>query len=262
MPAEQTTDQLAATTSAGRVDEFYWDTVVFKVENSLFKVPRERFIAQSEVFSGMFQLVPGDGHESVEGGSDDNPIVLEGYKADDFIALLKALYPGTSEVNGAGGPRTKDEMISALKLSTIWEMKKIRKYAVYSLSHSFVSGILSPVEKITLAREHRVSKWFIQGLTSLVEDNLKLSLDELEASVGLRTAYRILGIKHEHCSSCRKNVKIPVRGAVFQKSIRDAFEVEINEMVEDERRYDSEVGYDSASQVGSDSEVEYTDASS
>ncbi|KAF6750655.1 hypothetical protein DFP72DRAFT_774324, partial [Ephemerocybe angulata] len=183
----------AETTSAGRVEEFYWDTVVFKVENSLFKVPRGQFIAQSEVFAGMF-LVPrpvGDEHESAEGGSDANPIVLEGYKADDFKALLKVLYPSyvSSMVTEREDP-TKYELESVLKLSTIWEMNKIRSYAIKQLS---IESVLSPAERVTLAREHRVSKWFFQGVTSLVKD--ALSLDDLEASVGIRTAYRILGIK-------------------------------------------------------------------
>ncbi|KAF6750639.1 hypothetical protein DFP72DRAFT_909703 [Ephemerocybe angulata] len=247
--AEDTTEKLSATTSAGRVEEFYWDNVVFKVENSLFKVPRDRFIAQSEVFAGMF------GYESVEGGSDENPIVLEGYKVDDFNALLKAIYPPTLEVKDGWSHLTKAELKSVLKLSTIWEMKKIRKGAISNLSNSF-SKALDPVEKITLAREHRISKWFIQGLTSLVKDDLKLSLDELEDSVGLRTAYRIVGIKLEckcvppdtvnvWCNNCKKNVRIPGRGSSVAKPISDAFEYEINEMVKDERQYELEVIYDS-----------------
>jgi hypothetical protein len=37
-------------------------------------------------------FVVGDS-SSGEGTSEDNPIVLEGYKADDFEASLKVLYP-------------------------------------------------------------------------------------------------------------------------------------------------------------------------
>jgi hypothetical protein len=37
-------------------------------------------------------FVVGDSSNG-EGTSEDNPITLEGYKADDFEALLKVLYP-------------------------------------------------------------------------------------------------------------------------------------------------------------------------
>ncbi|KAF5341244.1 hypothetical protein D9611_006149 [Ephemerocybe angulata] len=237
--AEETTETLAETTSAGRVEEFYWDTVVFKVENSLFKVPRDQFIAQSEVFAGMF-LVPrpvGD-EQSAEGGSDSNPIVLEGYKADDFKALLKVLYPSSSMVTQRED-LTKSELASVLRLSTIWGMNKIRSHAIKQLSiESLAEAVLSPTEKITLAREHRISKWFFQGVTSLVKDNL--SLDDLETSVGIRTAYRILGIKLEcnSCSQCRRGGSHTIiLGSPMKKLIRDAFEDEINEIVKDERQY-------------------------
>ncbi|KAF6760920.1 hypothetical protein DFP72DRAFT_881796 [Ephemerocybe angulata] len=235
--AEDTTEKLAATTSAGRVEEFYWDNVVFKVENSLFKVPRDRFIAQSEVFAGMF------GYESGEGRSDKNPIVLEGYKVDDFNALLKAIYPPTLELNGGASHLTKAEMKSVLKLSTAWEMRKIREYAILHLSGSPVGFFqLDPSEKIILAREHRVSKWFIEGITSLVKDDPNLSLDDLEACVGLRTAYRIVGIKLEQCNASRtiRPGFGPSQTYVVDRAILDAFKDEIDEMVKDERQYEVE----------------------
>jgi hypothetical protein len=41
----------------------------------------------------MFSLPVGGEPENAEGRSDEHPIILEGYKAADFQALLKIIYP-------------------------------------------------------------------------------------------------------------------------------------------------------------------------
>ena len=46
----------------------------------------------SEVFANMFLLPSGPGMRS-EGQDRDHPIVLEGYKKDEFTCLLKVMYP-------------------------------------------------------------------------------------------------------------------------------------------------------------------------
>ncbi|KAF6750649.1 hypothetical protein DFP72DRAFT_909721 [Ephemerocybe angulata] len=223
-----------------RVEEYYWSNVVFKVGDGLFRVPRGQFIAQSEVFAGMFG-VPSpaeNGNVSVEGESDENPIVLEGYEEKDFKALLGVLYPSMFTLT-----RRQDldqaELTSVLKLSTRWEMHEVRRYAITQLSGYYS---LTPVEKIALARAHWVSDWLIEGLTTLVNDNPKLSPDELEASVGLRTAFRIARLKLERNSSTVYYFgRTPGRGTVIQTDagalVRETFMDEIDEMVEVERSY-------------------------
>ena len=49
-------------------------------------------IKASETFADMFSLPTGT-DEASEGQSDEHPIVLEGYKEEDFEALLKIIYP-------------------------------------------------------------------------------------------------------------------------------------------------------------------------
>ncbi|KAF5341092.1 hypothetical protein D9611_006146 [Ephemerocybe angulata] len=242
-----------------RVEEYYWSNVVFKVAytpssylippslkaksqvgDGLFRVPRGQFIAQSEVFAGMFG-VPSpseNGNVSVEGESDENPIVLEGYEEKDFKALLGVLYPSMFTLTRRQA-LDQTELTSVLKLSTRWEMHEVRRYAITQLSGYYS---LTPVEKIALARAHWVSDWLIEGLTNLVNDNPKLSPDELEASVGLRTAFRIARLKLEcnastvYCYNCRRNTG---RGTVTDADalVRENFKDEIDEMVEAERPY-------------------------
>lgn len=58
---------------------------------------------------------------------------------------------------------------------------------------------LTPAEKVTLARDHKVGPWFIEGIASLTSA-LELSPDVLEEAVGLRTAFRISTIRLRLCA--------------------------------------------------------------
>ncbi|KAI6046746.1 hypothetical protein EDC04DRAFT_1247808 [Pisolithus marmoratus] len=69
---------------------FYTSTVTFLVEDCLFRVPREPFQQESEVFCDMFSLPQGDSIV-LEGSSDENPIRLLGTSKNDFEQLLNAL---------------------------------------------------------------------------------------------------------------------------------------------------------------------------
>jgi hypothetical protein len=87
-----------------------------QVEDRLFCVPRYDFVQSSEFFAGMFRLSSGPGAiiegqdgastegqdgantegkdgANTEGQDRKHPIVLEGYKKDEFACLLKAMYP-------------------------------------------------------------------------------------------------------------------------------------------------------------------------
>jgi hypothetical protein len=68
------------------------DLIVSQVEEITFPVSSHRLIENSEVFAGMFQL-PTSENQRVEGRDKEHPIMLEGYQACDFNALLRILYP-------------------------------------------------------------------------------------------------------------------------------------------------------------------------
>ena len=117
------------------------------MEDELFRVPKKDFTKHSEVFADMFVMPSGD-HKNSEGGNDEHPIFLEGYKKNDFIALLKVMYPRydgwwmilrfglipcSSEMLLSGTNTvmkielSKEEWIGVLNLSTRWDMRKVRK---------------------------------------------------------------------------------------------------------------------------------------
>ncbi|KAK0494907.1 hypothetical protein EDD18DRAFT_1076297 [Armillaria luteobubalina] len=98
-----------------RSNGFYWETSTFLVENVLFRVPRYRFIENSETFRTMFSL-PQAETSTAEGDSDDKPIQLQGVSRVDFERLLEFMYR-----RNAASPlkASLEEWISILKLSTM-----------------------------------------------------------------------------------------------------------------------------------------------
>lgn len=63
-----------------------------QVENTLFRVPKDRLASNSDIFRTMFTLPSGDDCQQ-EGHDDHNPLILQGIKADEFHQFLRLLYP-------------------------------------------------------------------------------------------------------------------------------------------------------------------------
>ncbi|EAU89731.2 hypothetical protein CC1G_07456 [Coprinopsis cinerea okayama7 len=193
----------ASNVVAQKVTEFYWDAVIIRVEDGLFCVPRYGLVNASAVFSDMLSLPSGqDGPAPVEGTDPAHPIVLEGYKKDEFKCLLRLLYPSAEDIISETSVRltlSKDQWISVLKLSTIWGMNKIRSHATHRLSTEIT---LSPTEKIALARAHRVSKWLEEGITALTTSTDPIKLMDMVEAVGWKTAAQILSIR-DHIANAK-----------------------------------------------------------
>ncbi|KAJ2932332.1 hypothetical protein H1R20_g4760, partial [Candolleomyces eurysporus] len=179
------------TTTTSTVSRRKWGGMVFfKVEEIIFEVPRYRFSESSEVFETMFDLPPGS-EGNVEGRDEGHPIVLEGYEAAHFDALLKVLYPTPDDLISGTFKLEKEEWIGVLNLSTRWSMKRIRKHAIDELSKI----PLDLVEKVALAREHKVAKWFRDGVNDLVSEHPIRPLAELKSRLGIEMACALLWIQ-------------------------------------------------------------------
>lgn len=63
-----------------------------KVENTLFRVPKERLVENSDIFESMFSL-PSEEEKAAEGLTKDCPIKLHGLSSSEFRALMDILYP-------------------------------------------------------------------------------------------------------------------------------------------------------------------------
>ena len=75
-----------------------------QVEDTLFRLPQHVFTKHSPVFRKMFsEQVQADEDGPIDGefakielgdkSLDEQPIVLEGVKASEFVSLLKLIYP-------------------------------------------------------------------------------------------------------------------------------------------------------------------------
>ncbi|KAH6906479.1 hypothetical protein BKA70DRAFT_409548 [Coprinopsis sp. MPI-PUGE-AT-0042] len=200
-PSFSANDSLYEDPVVTQQSHFFQETVVFQVENVLYRVARERFEAFSPVFRDMFAMPPpapraetGERY-TVEGQSLESPIVLEGYKTVDFERLLTLLYPRGDSLPGELPPlHTKEDWTSILKLASAWEMEKIRSLAISKLA--WVG--LTSMEKIRLGREYRVANWFSEGVSELAlsrDMTASYSIDDLAQTLGWETAARILWIR-------------------------------------------------------------------
>jgi len=153
--------------------EYYFDNIIFLVENQLFKVPRRNFEIESEIFSDMFQLpVPktADGR-ALDGSSDDQPLRLDGIKKSDFVQLLRVMFPSDSQ-----HPEllTPEEWTSVLKLSTMWQFQKIRATAIKTME----GQSMDLIDKIVIARRFDVSAWLVPTLNTLIQREKPIDLSE------------------------------------------------------------------------------------
>ncbi|KAJ3528467.1 hypothetical protein NMY22_g9401 [Coprinellus aureogranulatus] len=201
MPGGDTTEASSEPTPT-RAD-FYWDHVVFQVENALFRVPRRAFEEESEVFRAMFTLPTKEGGE---GGSDGSPIVLHGYFEKDFAAILKVLYPTVDDLLSNGPELTQEEWIGVLKLSSAWQMKKIREFALQRLSTEFN---LAVEEKYRLGREYGVRRWLLEGLKNLCSLQPPVPVQVLQDVLGPVKACQLLAAQVEVLTSSKGRLRWP-----------------------------------------------------
>ncbi|KAF7354223.1 hypothetical protein MVEN_01110100 [Mycena venus] len=178
---------------------YYLDSIIFQVEDRLFKVPRYHFERNSEIFASTFMLpVTGD----VEGSSDQNPVKLEGISSVDFERLLVVLYP----LEDPMPTLSKDHWISVLKLSTLWRLLATRALAIRHLDAEVRNG----AEGIVLGKKYHVASWLRSGYTALSRSaHGAISLADAEM-IGWETATKIYRIREEAAHK-RQNVAQPIR---------------------------------------------------
>ncbi|SJK98057.1 uncharacterized protein ARMOST_01314 [Armillaria ostoyae] len=186
-----------------------WENIVFQVENAFFKVPTHHFVTQSEVFADMLSLPQGPAAAEAEGQSRANPIVLP-VTEQDFRRLLRALYPLyvvqfdvlisilTPSPLYREAPKSpsfnKEELVSLLKLSKLWAMKRVRDYAVEKITE--ILNSIDPVERVTLAREYSVEKWLRSGYMALATRYPVVSIDDARL-IGWESALLLEHVREE-----------------------------------------------------------------
>jgi hypothetical protein len=172
---------------------YYFDNIVFQVENTLFRVPKNGFQVAGSFFETIFSLPQPEG-EMVEGSDDICPLPLLGINKAHFRSFLRVLYPFD------GTAKTSEEWVGALDLATMWDFRKIRKASVRALSNIIVSRdvvvLRDIVELILLAKKYRVKQWLQDGYFKLIQQPGPLKIDELlSLNLDLVTIARIYSIR-------------------------------------------------------------------
>ncbi|KAK0486271.1 hypothetical protein IW261DRAFT_1454674 [Armillaria novae-zelandiae] len=172
--------------SPSRSQDYYWESIVLQVEDTLFRIPKQYLFGQSEAFDAMLSL-PQGGHEP-EGTSDERPIQLSGIKKTDFEQLLQVLHP----IDATKQPELSiNGWVSVLALASLWRMT-VRKSAIKHLTTNISQ--ISPADRIVLGRKYSVAGWISSGYEELTSRLEAVSLEEGER-VGWSTALRIEHIR-------------------------------------------------------------------
>ncbi|KAL5507225.1 hypothetical protein ACEPAH_6681 [Sanghuangporus vaninii] len=155
-----------------RDDEFFYNLIVFRVEDSLFRVFREPFIRESEVFAGMFDLPVSEGMKR-DGMDEAHPLHLEGIRVVDFRPFLKALHaPQYHEPLSL----SQDEWMSVLELSHMWSFVALREQAIKQLN----AFDLNAFRRLRIARKYGIPGWVPKAYSELVDREEMLTNDEVE----------------------------------------------------------------------------------
>ncbi|KAK0494879.1 hypothetical protein EDD18DRAFT_1354864 [Armillaria luteobubalina] len=181
---DEPSDPAPLSLSPSRNQDYYWETIVLQIEDTLIRVPKHHLVGKSEVFDSMLSLPQGK--NDPESISDEKPIQLAGIKKVDFEGLLQIIYPIDNmklpdlSVNG---------WVSILALSSLWRMS-LRKTAIERLTTRLSQ--LSPTDRIILGRKYSVALWISSGYEELASRVGVVSHEEAER-IGLGVA---LSIEH------------------------------------------------------------------
>ncbi|KAF5355477.1 hypothetical protein D9758_006330 [Tetrapyrgos nigripes] len=171
---------------------YYWDTLIFLVEDEYFNIPRYHLEKGSEFFEAIFSLPAGD--QLLEGNVDANPIRLDGITTRvDFERFVDLLYP-SNNTPWKSSDKTRDEWVSILKLATLWRFPSIRQAAIENLT----AMSLDPLTNIALGRKYSVSQWLRGGYKELVMRVSDITLSEAE-EIGYPSSIRIFRVREEMC---------------------------------------------------------------
>ncbi|KAG9221266.1 hypothetical protein CCMSSC00406_0008899 [Pleurotus cornucopiae] len=203
-------------------EDYYFDFIIFQVGDRLFKVPRHKFVEESVIFRSMSDLPLGE--KRADGLTDEQPLRLDGVEQADFRHFLKYLYP-----RGIGRPvsLTLDEWLSILKLSSLWEMDRIRNDAITNLP----ALLTNPAQKLGVAIDYNIEFWLVPAMQELVQREAPLSVADLE-HIGIECALRLAAIREACLPHNYRHSYTFGRSGIAPESRRGAVTYDCQERIE------------------------------
>jgi hypothetical protein len=148
----------------------------------------------------MFALPTGEGTEC-EGSSDQQPLRLEGYLAEDFRQFLRVLVPMyVSHIRPLSSRLvtvcvrlstdisidrlrhhdaeilTHDQWISVLKLATVWNFRGVRKTAIHKLDKYAAKD---PVQRLIVCKQYKILRWLVPTINELARRPARLDIQDV-----------------------------------------------------------------------------------
>ncbi|KAF8198409.1 hypothetical protein BJ912DRAFT_1139989 [Pholiota molesta] len=148
-------------------DTYYFENVIFKVDNTLFRVPKHCFDVEGTPFPALFSDVSSRTPE----GDYQEPIVLDGVSKAQFKVFLSVIYPPTKEL------LTCETLVMSLDLAATWGFSQLRTHIIRELGYSIKERPLH--EAIILARICKKEQWLIDAYVTLIAAKDPLDLVNL-----------------------------------------------------------------------------------
>ncbi|KAJ7618754.1 hypothetical protein FB45DRAFT_1033926 [Roridomyces roridus] len=109
---------------------------ILRVQQTLFKIHTHHLVSNSPVFASLFALPVGD--TTVEGQSDDLPIVLHDDSADDFRSLFKYIYASVIATQITSVPASElPQVIAVARLAHKYDMEAWQNWAFLLIASHF-----------------------------------------------------------------------------------------------------------------------------
>lgn len=208
--------------------------------DTLFKLPRCVLEESSDIFRDMFLLPPLQDISS-DGSSDEQPFFLHGVRKVPFRRLLMAMeqckFPLRAEEDDLDSETARilfQEWVSALELSCMWQMAKVRERIIEEISMLFhqvgqqdliyllkvsdklgiseirdrfiesLSGHLEPINLIKLGIEFQIYSFLINGYARLAMQKGGISTEH-EELLGMKTTSKLFRIRDGYLQNRRSS---------------------------------------------------------
>ncbi|KAH9998757.1 hypothetical protein BJV77DRAFT_980200 [Russula vinacea] len=185
--------------------------VIFKVENTVFRVHKYFFQRESSYFRLLFRSPsPCNNPPLPPGSSETNPVVLRTQQARPLLA-----FAGQYSIYTA----TVERWTDILDLAQRWAFKEVEQLCIRELQKLSIP----PVEKIRIYQEFRLDRLTARPEPLSLEEGHKLGIETSLQIVQARELYRGSGTRASVVQLNDSELRSVIQDAFFDFSVADSF---------------------------------------
>ncbi|KAF8632494.1 hypothetical protein AX15_001861 [Amanita polypyramis BW_CC] len=173
-----------------RHKDYYFEDIIFQVEDQLFKVPRHLFLQESEIFRDIFRCpVPKGAHQ--DGITDEQPLQLQVRPSATFSPYRNPKRRKFNKNPQLPAFEKMEEWTAVLELASRFEMPNIKQFAMERMV-PFLGN--APAMQIYLGRKHHVREWVVSALNKLIQRAEPLRKEDIEL-IGLDDGLKVMALR-------------------------------------------------------------------